>query len=991
MSYDGFISYSHAADGRLAPALQSGLQRLAKPWKSRRALRIFRDETGLSTNPHLWSAIEAALNESGWFVLLASPESASSEWVNKEITHWVATKSVERILPVVTDGIWEWDPATADFSVDSSAVPDVLRGALRDEPRHLDLRWARQETDLDLRNSRFRGAVADLAAPIHGIPKDDLEGEDIRQHRRAQRLARGGVSALAVLLVAALIATGFAVIQGNQASSQRNQAQHETNVALAGGLAASAQSLLGESRDDLALLLAVQANRFAAHLSPNDAAAVKARETLLNAATNTASLTGILSGQRGTVARVVTSPDGRLIASQTVAGALRVWDAATRRALPHQPTPTGFFSGGMALSDRGLLVTGQYAGLPTRIWDLRANKPWHWQPPELTAAGSGTMIYSGAPVAISPQGLLAVGAWVWGQSTSEIGLWNINTGQPVGPTLTVPGSVDSLSFSPDGRQLGADVLETNDSAIDLVLIDTSTGAIEHRVVAHVGSIQPDRTTGHPYDKGDQPYFDAVVFSADGKQVSSVTHAADGVVATFDAATGARLGGSPPNRSQNVVGISSDLREEIDQTASLLVVRDTQTGAVRTEYPFTSTGGAGVTPVAVDPVGPEFVSQVTTGPLELHDWTQIAPRPIAEPPSTRRVGATVVGPNGAVDDLAAPLRALGLGDQPEPGVAWEAVASPAGPVAIATNRDLVIWSPSRHRIVRRLADVPAGCANWQDDGALAVVPNLAISGTGGRGHVVLECDNSLRMWNLAAPGSAPAWRRPWTPDSQLSASGNLPLLVVSADGRTVADDAIGGTRVVDGRTGRLRTTGPQPGYNQIVRLALSPDTRSIVTDDFGDTIQVASTANGALLATLQSQHPAELLGLPGAPEIAFSADGRYLGVWRDDLGLEIFDMRNGSSVALLEDGSRGGDTFNSQLQPRQVVVSWGAHDDSVTVTDARRATGTDAQGSTRVLTQTWSLRPSVLEGAACRIVGRDLTRAEWDQYIGSSVPYQRTCN
>ena len=61
LPYDGFISYSHAADGRLAPALQRGLQRLAKPWNSRRALNIFRDETGLSTNPHLWGAIESAL------------------------------------------------------------------------------------------------------------------------------------------------------------------------------------------------------------------------------------------------------------------------------------------------------------------------------------------------------------------------------------------------------------------------------------------------------------------------------------------------------------------------------------------------------------------------------------------------------------------------------------------------------------------------------------------------------------------------------------------------------------------------------------------------------------------------------------------------------------------------------------------------------------------------------------------------------------------
>jgi len=140
MAYDGFMSYSHAADDRLAPALQRGLQLLAKPWNSRRALRIFRDETGLSTNPHLWSSIEKAIDESEWFVLLASEEAARSQWVNREISHWIATKPVDHILPVVTDGTWDWDPDTDDFAAESSAVPDAMRRALVAEPRHLDLR-----------------------------------------------------------------------------------------------------------------------------------------------------------------------------------------------------------------------------------------------------------------------------------------------------------------------------------------------------------------------------------------------------------------------------------------------------------------------------------------------------------------------------------------------------------------------------------------------------------------------------------------------------------------------------------------------------------------------------------------------------------------------------------------------------------------------------------------------------------------------------------
>jgi hypothetical protein len=53
--YDAFISYSHALDGTLAPALQTGLERFAEPWYRLRALRVFRDTTSLFANPGLWT------------------------------------------------------------------------------------------------------------------------------------------------------------------------------------------------------------------------------------------------------------------------------------------------------------------------------------------------------------------------------------------------------------------------------------------------------------------------------------------------------------------------------------------------------------------------------------------------------------------------------------------------------------------------------------------------------------------------------------------------------------------------------------------------------------------------------------------------------------------------------------------------------------------------------------------------------------------------
>jgi hypothetical protein len=48
--YDAFISYSHALDGALARALQTGLEQFAKPWYRQRALRVCRDTTSLSAD-----------------------------------------------------------------------------------------------------------------------------------------------------------------------------------------------------------------------------------------------------------------------------------------------------------------------------------------------------------------------------------------------------------------------------------------------------------------------------------------------------------------------------------------------------------------------------------------------------------------------------------------------------------------------------------------------------------------------------------------------------------------------------------------------------------------------------------------------------------------------------------------------------------------------------------------------------------------------------
>ena len=136
-SYDAFISYSHAADGKLAPALQTALQRFAKPWYRLRALHLFRDQTSLSATPGLWPAIEAGADrDSRYFLLLASPEAAQSRWVQQEVAWWLEHKSPQTLLIALTDGKIVRQPGAKDFdwSEADHALPPTLQGGLHREP-----------------------------------------------------------------------------------------------------------------------------------------------------------------------------------------------------------------------------------------------------------------------------------------------------------------------------------------------------------------------------------------------------------------------------------------------------------------------------------------------------------------------------------------------------------------------------------------------------------------------------------------------------------------------------------------------------------------------------------------------------------------------------------------------------------------------------------------------------------------------------------------
>jgi WD40 repeat protein len=480
--YDAFLSYSRAVDDELAPALQAALQRFAKPWYRARAKSVFRDDASLSANPGLWSSIEQALDGARYFVLLASPQAAESKWVGKEVSHWLSRNPRARLLLVLTSGEILWDDTAGDFDWRrTTALPPALAHVFAEEPRYVDARWAQTHEHLSISDPRFRDAVADLAAALHERPKDELIGEEVRQHRRTVRIVRGTVALLSALVLVATVAAIVALRERNTAREQRDRAEREARIATSRGLAGQALLRL-RARPDLGLLLALEAYR----LSPT----ADARQAAIEGMQRRQRMLAILRPRElvsRAVDELVFSPDGEVLAARADAkivlwslakrnpvrvleqrslgsiafsadgdtlavpdhNAIRLWDLSAARATSRLLPATGDTVLALTFSRDGeLLASGGRDGT-VLVWDaaratrLRLLLPPGTDVPEVRSAVLST--------AFSPDRRWLVA----GRADGTIGVWNASTWRAGRPLRTDGDAVSKVLFSPDGGKLVA--------------------------------------------------------------------------------------------------------------------------------------------------------------------------------------------------------------------------------------------------------------------------------------------------------------------------------------------------------------------------------------------------------------------------------------------------------------------------------------------------------------------------------------------------------
>ena len=221
--YKGFISYSwadaawgkwlhHAIETYRTPGALVGKETPAGPVPAR-LMPLFKDREEEAAGTSIGKAVEAALLASEFLIVVCSPRSAKSEWVNREIAWFKTHRDPEKVLALIVDGS-PGDPADECFPKALNHLVDAA-GQITDQPIDAPLAADARTSGDGKRRARLK-----LAAAMLGVGLDELVRRDDRRRALRARLVTGGS-----LLLAAVMSgmAWFAVQQRNDARHQRSE------------------------------------------------------------------------------------------------------------------------------------------------------------------------------------------------------------------------------------------------------------------------------------------------------------------------------------------------------------------------------------------------------------------------------------------------------------------------------------------------------------------------------------------------------------------------------------------------------------------------------------------------------------------------------------------------------------------------------------------------------------------------------------------------
>ena len=210
----------------------------------RRAFPVFRDRDELPTDTDLGAMISRALEQSRYLIVICSPHSAQSKWVNEEILTFKRLGRAERIFSLIVDG----SPNATDTPGKDPKLecyPRALRFVVGPDGNLTDERTHPISADARPHGDGRPNALLKMLAGVLGVNYDDLrQRERARQRRRRLWMAVGVAAAI----------VGLVGIQIRLSAVNREKVFQTAQAALA-----SARKSLGDKQPVLAAQQALAA------------------------------------------------------------------------------------------------------------------------------------------------------------------------------------------------------------------------------------------------------------------------------------------------------------------------------------------------------------------------------------------------------------------------------------------------------------------------------------------------------------------------------------------------------------------------------------------------------------------------------------------------------------------------------------------------------------------------------------------------------------
>ena len=386
-----------------------------------RLFPVFRDREELPTSANLGANLEEALRGSRYLIVLCSPNSAASHWVNEEIRSFKAMGREDHILCLVIDGepnatdkpncgLPECFPEAVRFKVGA----DGKLSTERTEPIAADARPGK-----DVRSD----ALLKILAGLLGVGFDELRQRN-NERRRRQRLT----AAAGVLVILAMLAGIWFV--------QERAKSHAAMVQLAAAYDLRAKQFVEKNVELDAALFFAKSNQLNPDRVVRESALLRIQQLVLPR----------LSVEHGKeIERVDFSADGKRVLTMGDAGRVRVWDDSTGRMITEfrMDLDTYSFKRATFTRDGTKIFT---AGENARLWDATTGKPLGPPVPfkGIREQGNGVTETSYVDAAaLDPAEEKIVLHW---SENNIVQFWDAKTSQPLGKAERFAGGNQEIAY-----------------------------------------------------------------------------------------------------------------------------------------------------------------------------------------------------------------------------------------------------------------------------------------------------------------------------------------------------------------------------------------------------------------------------------------------------------------------------------------------------------------------------------------------------------------